>query len=300
MFELSQLRCFVVTAEELHFGRAAVRLNMTQPPLSRQIQLLERGLGVQLLERSSRQVKLTPAGSTFLPEARRIIRLAETSALAARRVAKGDTGRLAIGFTAVSGYSFLPRIVARARASLPHFELELFERVSSDQFEALMTGQVDIAFARPPVEQASFESQLILRESLVAALPAGDPRADQPLLAPSDFDGRPLIMYSRIGAGYFNNMLTRLFDAAGVLPEYVQHVTQIHSMLGLVRAGLAAALVPASAVELHMDAIQFRQFTTLPERPVELHMAWRRDNGNPALQPMLKLCAEFASGIEGD
>ena len=87
MFELSQLRCFVVTAEELHFGRAAVRLNMTQPPLSRQIQLLERGLGVQLLERSSRQVKLTPAGSTFLPEARRIIRLAETSALAARRVA---------------------------------------------------------------------------------------------------------------------------------------------------------------------------------------------------------------------
>jgi len=295
MFELSQLRCFVVTAEELHFGRAAVRLNMTQPPLSRQIQLLERGLGVQLLERSSRQVKLTPAGSTFLPEARRIIRLAETSALAARRVAKGDTGRVAIGFTAVSGYSFLPRIVARARASLPHFELELFEMVTSDQFEALMTGQIDIAFVRPPVEQTSFESRLILREPLMAALPAGDPRADQPALTPSDFDSRPLIMYSRIGAGYFNNMLTRLFEAAGALPEYVQHVTQIHSMLGLVRAGLAAAIVPGSAIDLHMDAIQFRKFTTQPVRPVELHMAWRRDNGNPALQPMLNLCGEFAS-----
>jgi DNA-binding transcriptional LysR family regulator len=298
MFELSQLRCFVVTAEELHFGRAAVRLNMTQPPLSRQIQLLERGLGVQLLERSSRQVKLTPAGSTFLPEARRIIRLAETSALAARRVAKGDTGRVAIGFTAVSGYSFLPRIVARARASLPHFELELFEMVTSDQFEGLMTGQIDIAFVRPPVEQTSFESRLILRESLMAALPAGDPRADQSSLTPSDFDSRPLIMYSRMGAGYFNNMLTRLFEAAGALPEYVQHVTQIHSMLGLVRAGLAAAIVPASAIDLHMDAIQFRNFATQPTQPVELHMAWRRDNGNPALQSMLNLCAEFASDAE--
>lgn len=295
MFELSQLRCFVVTAEELHFGRAAVRLNMTQPPLSRQIQLLERGLGVQLLERSSRQVKLTPAGSTFLPEARRIIRLAETSALAARRVAKGDTGRVAIGFTAVSGYSFLPRIVARARASLPHFELELFEMVTSDQFEALMTGQIDIAFVRPPVEQASFESRLILREPLMAALPAGDSRADNPSLTPSDFDNQPLIMYSRMGAGYFHNMLTRLFEAAGALPEYVQHVTQIHSMLGLVRAGLAAAIVPGSAIELHMDAIQFRKFATQPSQPVELHMAWRRDNGNPALQPMLNLCGEFAS-----
>jgi DNA-binding transcriptional LysR family regulator len=283
-----------VTAEELHFGRAAVRLHMTQPPLSRQIQLLERGLGVQLLERSSRQVKLTPAGSTFLPEARRIIRLAETSALAARRVAKGDTGRIAIGFTAVSGYSFLPRIVARARSSLPHFELELFEMVTSDQFESLMTGQIDIAFVRPPVEQASFDSRLILKEALVAALPVGDPRCAQSALSPSDFDGRPLIMYSRIGAGYFNNMLTRLFDAAGALPEYVQHVTQIHSMLGLVRAGLAAAFVPASAIELHMENLEFRDFVTTPALPVELLMVWRRDNDNPALQAMLSLCAEFA------
>ena len=295
MFELSQLRCFIVTAEELHFGRAANRLNMTQPPLSRQIQLLERGLGVQLLERSSRQVKLTPAGSTFLPEARRIVRLAETSALAARRVAKGDSGRIALGFTAVSGYSFLPRIVAQARASLPHFELELFEMVSSDQLEALMTGQIDIAFVRPPVESTSFESRPILTESLVAALPAGDSRSVSSSLSPKDFDGQPLIMYSRIGAGYFHNMLTRLFEAAGVMPEYVQHVTQIHSMLGLVRAGLAAALVPATAVQLHMDDIQFRDLVTVPPRPVELHMVWRRDNGNPALKSMLALCEGFAT-----
>lgn len=295
MFELSQLRCFIVTAEELHFGRAATRLNMTQPPLSRQIQLLERGLGVQLLERSSRQVKLTPAGRTFLPEARRIIRLAETSALAARRVASGESGRIALGFTAVSGYSFLPQIVARARASLPHFELELFEMVTNDQLEALMTGQIDIAFVRPPVEQATFESKPILTESLLVALPPGDPRSERASLTPADFDGHPLIMYSRIGAGYFNNMLTRLFEAAGVLPEYVQHVTQIHSMLGLVRVGLAAAIVPASAIQLHMSDLEFRDFITQPRKPVELHMVWRRDNANPALQSMLSLCEKFVA-----
>ena len=111
MFELSQLRCFVAAAEELHFGRAAARLNMTQPPLSRQIQLLERVLGVNLLDRTSRSVKLTPAGRIFLLEARRILRLAESAALAARRVAKGETGRIALGFTAASGYSFLPRLL---------------------------------------------------------------------------------------------------------------------------------------------------------------------------------------------
>jgi DNA-binding transcriptional LysR family regulator len=292
MFELSQLRCFIVTAEELHFGRAAVRLNMTQPPLSRQIQLLERVLGVQLLERSSRQVRLTPAGRTFLPEARRIIRLSQTATLAARRVAKGESGRIAVGFTAVSGYTLLPAIVAEARASLRNIELELFEMVTSDQFESLMTGQIDIGFVRPPVEHASFDSRLILNEGLVAALPAGDSRSESSALRLDAFDARPLIMYSRIGAGYFHNMLTRLFDIAGVLPEYVQHVTQIHSMLGLVRAGLAAALVPASALRLQLGDIQFRDVATTPARPVELHMVWRRDNSNPALESMLALCSK--------
>src|SRR6478752_2927473 len=138
-FELRQLRCFVAAAEELHFGRAAQRLNMTQSPLSRQIQLLEHILDVKLLERTSRSVALTPAGRVFLIEARRIVRLAESAALSARRVAQGDAGRVAIGFTAVSGYSLLPEIVARARATLPNIELELREMVSGEQIDALLT-----------------------------------------------------------------------------------------------------------------------------------------------------------------
>src|SRR5690606_25154416 len=130
MFELSQLRCFVAVAEELHFGRAAQRLNMTQPPLSRQVQLLERILGVVLLDRTSRSVRLTPAGRSFLIEARRILRLAETASLTTRRIASGEEGRVAIGFTAASGYSFLPQLVELSRTRLPGVDLALREMVT--------------------------------------------------------------------------------------------------------------------------------------------------------------------------
>ena len=267
---------------------------MTQSPLSRQIQLLERILDVTLLERTSRSVALTPAGRVFLIEARRIVRLAESAQLSARRVAKGDAGKVAIGFTAVSGYGLVPGIVAAARAALPNIELELREMVSGEQIDALLTGLIDIGFVRPPVDRHEFDTLMVLDEPLVAALPTGDPRADSSSLQPADFDGLPLIMYARQGAGYFHDMLVRLFDGAGVAPLFVQHVTQIHSMLGLVRAGLAAAIVPQSAAELHFADVQLRQLATLPERPVELHMVWRRDNANPALPMMRQLCADTA------
>lgn len=290
MFELSQLRCFVAAAEELHFGRAAKRLNMTQSPLSRQIQLLERILDVTLLERTSRNVALTPAGRVFLVEAQRIVRLAENAALAARRVAKGDTGKVAIGFTAVSGYALVPGIVARARGTLPNIDLELHEMVSREQTEALLTGLVDIAFMRPPIVRSEFDTALALSEPLVVALPDGDPRGELDELTLQDLQDVPLVMYSRKGAGYFHDMLMRFFDEAALSPVVVQHVTQIHSMLGLVRAGVAAAIVPRSAIDLHPDAVTFRRLVTTPEAPVELFMAWKRGNPNPALDAVRQLC----------
>jgi DNA-binding transcriptional LysR family regulator len=295
MFELSQLRCFVAAAEELHFGRAARRLNMTQSPLSRQVQLLERVLGVTLLERTSRHVRLTPAGQVFVIEARRIVRLAESAALSARRVAKGDGGKVAIGFTAVSGYSLVPRIVAQARATLPNVELALREMVSGDQADALLTGLIDVGLVRPPVDRQRFETACLVREPLVVALPPGDLRQSQPSLALSDFQGEPVVMYSRQGAGYFHDMLVRLFEDAQISPNYVQHVTQIHSMLGLVHAGVAAAIVPQSATGLHLRDVEFRTLVTEPAAPSELYLAWRGDNANPALEAVRSLCIEASA-----
>jgi DNA-binding transcriptional LysR family regulator len=298
MFELSQLRCFVATAEELHFGRAAQRLNMTQPPLSRQVQLLERILGVTLLDRTSRSVRLTPAGRAFLLEARRILRLAESAALATRRIASGDAGQIAIGFTAASGYNFLPQLVILSKARLPNADLTLREMVTREQVEALLTGRIDIGLVRPPMERAEFATARVLSEPLVAALPTGDARLAKASLTLADFDDQPLIMYSPEGAGYFYNMLTTLFDANGVTPNYVQHVTQIHSMLALVHAGLGAAIVPEAAMSLNFDDVQFRPVETTPDRPVELYMAWRKDNESPILQTFIDLCLAEASPAE--
>jgi DNA-binding transcriptional LysR family regulator len=289
LFELRQLRCFVAAAEELHFGRAAARVNMTQPPLSRQIQLLERVLGVKLLDRTSRVVKLTPAGRVFLLEARRILRLTESAALTTRRTASGEAGTIALGFTAASGYSFLPRLISLCTSRLPNVNISLKEMVTADQTEALQTGRIDVGLLRPPVDRMEFTRLRIATEPLVAALPSGDPRLAKASLTLADFDRQPLIMYASEGARYFHDMLVGLFDAHRVTPLYVQYLAQIHSAIALVHSGLGAALVPEAAMSLHFDGVQFRPVITSPAHPVELYMVWRSDNDNPALEPLLDL-----------
>src|SRR6201999_2993972 len=187
-FELRQLRCFVAAAEELHFGRAAARMNMTQPPLSRQIQLLEHVLGVKLLDRTSRAVKLTPAGRVFLLEARRILRLTESAALATRRIASGEAGTITLGCTAASGYSFLPRLLLQRAARAPNIDVALKEMVSPEQVESLVTGRIDIGLLRPPVTRSEFSTLKVASEGLVAGLPFGDPRLSEATLTLKDFD----------------------------------------------------------------------------------------------------------------
>ncbi|HXB51844.1 MAG TPA: LysR substrate-binding domain-containing protein [Rhizomicrobium sp.] len=288
-FELRQLRCFVAAAEELHFGRAAARMNMTQPPLSRQIQLLEHVLGVKLLDRTSRAVKLTPAGRVFLLEARRILRLTESAALATRRIASGEAGTIALGFTAASGYSFLPRLLLQRASHAPNIDVVLKEMVSSEQMESLLTGRIDVGLLRPPIGRGEFTVLKVAEERLVAALPVGDPRLVEAMLTLTHFDRRPLIMYSAEGARYFHDMLGELFEAEGISPIAIQSLSQIHSMLALVRAGIGAALVPEAAQSLHFDDVHFRPVETDPLAPVELYAAWRSDNDNPALAAFLDL-----------
>ncbi len=151
MFDLGQLRCFVAVAEELHFGRSAARLNMTQPPLSRQIQVLEHILEVKVLERTSRSVKLTPAGRNFLPQAKHILNLSESAAQVVRRIAAGKSGSIKIGFTASTAYSYLPKLITVCRKKLPDIEGALRDMVSGDQYKALTEGQNDVGLQRPPI-----------------------------------------------------------------------------------------------------------------------------------------------------
>jgi DNA-binding transcriptional LysR family regulator len=288
-FELRQLRCFVAAAEDLHFSRAAARMNMTQPPFSRQIQLLEHALGVKLLDRTSRSVELTPAGRIFLLEARRIVRLSESAARAIRRIASGETGSITLGFTASSGYSFLPRLLMERTARTPNISVALNEMVGTEQVASLLKGTIDVGLMRSPAKGEEFAAVKVSSEGLVAAMPLGDPRLAQVSLRLADFDGQPLIMFAEGGARHFHDLLANLFTREGISPVPIQSLSQIHSMLALVRAGMGTAIVPEAAQSLHFDDVHFRPIITTPSDPVELYAVWRTTNENPALRPFLDL-----------
>jgi len=287
MFEFNQLRCFVAVAETLHFGRAAQRLNMTQPPLSRQIQLLEHELGVTLFDRTSRSVNLTSAGRTFLPEARQMLRLAEGAAVSARRVAQGDAGSITLGFTAGSSYGFLPRLVALAMAELPDVDLDLREMTTARQMEALAAGRLDAGLVRLPVDRHGNELACVLREPMVLAVPESHPLATARAPRLKDLDRMALIMYatdSPTEGRYFQDLTASLFRAADILPNFVQHVSQVHAILALVSAGMGVALVPQSAGSLLARGVVLRELQPEPRPLAELHLIWRKGHDNPALR----------------
>src|SRR5690606_13779502 len=173
--ELRQLECFVAVAEELHFGRAAARLRMTQPPLSRQIQLLEQELGVTLLERHSRVVRLTAAGQRLLRDARHLLDYSGRAVLAAKRAAHGEAGHLNLGYTAVAAYRLMPALLMRAQQALPGVDIQLREMVSSDLGRLLLAGELDVALPRHVPSRQGLEKRLMEREALILALPAGSP-----------------------------------------------------------------------------------------------------------------------------
>ena len=295
MFDLNQLRCFVTVAEELHFGHAAARLNMTQPPLSRQVQVLEHIVEAALLERTSRSVKLTPAGRSFLPEARRILKLAEEAAQIARRIATGKSGSLKIGFTAAAAYGFLPELVAACRTTLPEADLSLQEMVTGEQIEALASGQIDAGLLRPPIARPEFATRRVLAEALFAAVPRRHRLASAETVSIKDFDGQPFIMYSPSEARYFHDLLVAQFMRAEVLPRYVQHLSQIHSILAMVRAGLGVAIVPEAATSLRIADVKLRPLKLRNATPVELFMVWRRDHDNPLLPALVDIAGNIAA-----
>lgn len=287
MFTFDQLAAFIAVAEELHFGRAAERLNMTQPPLSRQIQKLERIVGTELLERDNRKVQLTPAGLAFLDEARRLLTLAGRAPATARRIASGRSGILRIGFTAASGYSVLGPLLEQISGIVPDVDIELQELVTGEQLDGLLTGELDLGLARPPFDARTFDSRLLSRESMVLAVPSGHPLAalDRDI-GPEDFSHEALIMHSPTQARYFYDLVVRLLpiDHGNV----VHTVSQIVTMVSLVAAKRGVAFVPESATALGINGVMFLPLAAGSTGQVELHALWNRRITNPALRLLLR------------
>jgi DNA-binding transcriptional LysR family regulator len=297
ILDLNQLNCFVAVAEELHFGRAAARLFMTQPPLSRQIQLLEQSLGVKLFERTSRSVRLTTAGHVFLGDATRLLHLAEQAASSARRASRGETGRVTLGFTSVAGFQLVPQLVVAAQKALPNIDVVLKEMVSVALLESLAANTLDLAFVRPLPARQVLECRTVLSEPLMIALPGDHPLAEREQIRLEDMNGLPFVMYSPTEGKYFYSLITALFGASGIVPDYIQHLDQTHTILALVRTGMGVSIVPASAAQLHFDNVVFRPLWR-DDIHAETTMAWRPDQNNPALAAFLAFAGEyFATAI---
>jgi DNA-binding transcriptional LysR family regulator len=286
MFTLDQARSFIAVAEELHFGRAAERLSMTQPPLSRQIQKLERSIGVELLQRDNRKVSLTAAGHAFLAEARKLVVSADRAPRTARRIAAGRAGEIRIGFTAASAFSLLGPLLAEIAEELPDVDVDLQEMVTGEQVQALVDGDLDLGLARPPFDTDLFESHLLFSEHLMLAVPSGHPldQLARPL-ALSDLKDVPLIMHSPIKARYFYDLVVRQIPIEH--GNVVHTVSQILTMVALVAAGRGVAFVPESAQLLGVDGVSYLHLPGLAPDSVELHAIWNRDAHNPALRRML-------------
>ena len=261
---------------------------MTQPPLSRQIQKLERAIGVQLFERDNRRVTLTPAGAAFLVEARRLLALAESAPDLARRISAGSTGTVRIGFTAASTYGVLGELLNTVGRELPEIDVDLHEMVTREQIDALLAGEIDLGMARPPFDADMFDSRPLRREPLLVAAPAGHPLAalGRPVMS-ADLVGVPLIMHSPIRARYFYDLVVGLVPIAH--QNVVHTVHQILTMIWLVAAGRGIAFVPASARGLGIAGVEYLELSGLRPNPVELDVLWLKDSRNPALWRVLDL-----------
>ncbi len=280
MIDLRRLRYFVAVAETLHFGRAATRLHISQPPLSRQIQQLEREIGTLLLRRNKRHVELTDAGAHLLVDARRILVDAEQLAERTRRAATGAIGQLTLGFISAVDYSILPGVLRAYRESYPGVTLDLRELTSDIQLRELRTSRIDVGMLLTPVDDASLTTLPLLREPLVAAIPASDPLARRGrLVSLTALALRPFILFPHSNAPGLHDMIVDFCRSAGFTPRVAQEAVQLQTIISLVSAGLGVALVPASLMDLRRSGVVYRQLQQLsPQFTVAL--AWRRDNSN--------------------
>lgn len=292
--ELRHLRYFVTVAEELHFGRAAEKLHISQPPLSMQIRSLEEELGVMLLHRTQRHVSLTQAGHVFLQEARQILARLEQAVLMTRRAGRGEIGELSVGFISVADYNVLPVVLRKFRQRFPLVNLILRESTTDAQIRDLLGGRIDVGFVLPPIDEPALQSVCIVSEPLVAALPDRHPLAQRPgKLALANLKDAPFILFPRpMAPGLYDDVVS-FCRAAGFSPRVEQEAIQMQTIVSLVSAELGVALIPASLTNLRRTGVTYKAIRETSPL-TEIHLAWRRGDELPTLRAFVDLALHAA------
>lgn len=290
--ELRHLRSFVIAAEELHVGRAAVRLHLTQPSLSRQLASLERDVGAPLFTRIRRRFGLTPAGEIFLVAAREIVRRADEAAVDARRAHRGELGTLRLRFVQSATFQALPRLLGAFRAALPDVILDLETMTTLGQVAALRAGRIDVGLLRLPITEPTLSTRVISRDPLVAALPAGHRLAKRRRVPLAALAEEPFVLYTRSWGPSVQDAIIGNCIAAGFSPRIIQEAGDVQTIVSLVAAGLGVSLLIAPTPPIAEDAVVYRPITDdLP--PWELALAWLSDNEAPVLSRFLTIAEQI-------
>ena len=278
--ELRHLRYFAAVAETLNFGRAAARLSISQPPLSRQIQSLEHELGTPLFTRTTRGVRLTAAGRALIPEARRLLREAAALVEGARHLADGGVGSLRIGFISTASYNVLPRVLPEFHRRRPGIQLALQETTSDAQIALLRDYELDVGVLVPPVVDAGFRYLPLMQEPLLAALPA---RRRWPRRVPlASLADETFVLFPRqAGVGLYD-LIVGFCRSAGFTPRIGQEAVQMPTIVSLVAAGMGVALVPASLRHMRRTGVVYRALAETSPL-MEMGLAWREGEEEPAV-----------------
>lgn len=253
--ELRHLRYFQAVAQEGSFTRAAARLHMAQPPLSRQIRQLEDELGVTLIERGSRALKLTEAGRFLLEQSLQLTARLEEIVQGTRRLGRHERGWFGIGFVPSSLYGFVPELIRRLREADPRIEVGLAEMTTLPQIEALKAGRIDIGIGRILLDDPAIERRVLMAEPLLAALPSLHPLAKRRRVSIAELAAQPFVLYPARPRPNYGDYVLDLFRAAGHVPQVVQEANELQTAIGLVAAGLGVTVVPASVHRLHREDI---------------------------------------------
>jgi DNA-binding transcriptional LysR family regulator len=295
--ELRHLRYFLVLAEELHFGRAAARLGIAQPPLSQQIQRLEQLLDTRLLERTSRRVQLTDAGRAFLAEAERVLAAVEAAVGAAHRAGRGEAGKLRVAFAATVMFLALPSIIREFRNRFPKVQLDLREMPTGPQLSALHSTEIDIGFVREPQPDPALEIVTVMREPLRIAVNRSHPLAARPTLAVRDLAEEPFVLFPEELAPGLYAQVMGLCRAAGFLPRIVEESRELYTSVSLVEAGVGVSILPASVEKLGWKRVRYRPIPS-PHAETRIAAAWRRDRQRPVMEAFMGVVREIVGGEE--
>ncbi|MDI1483837.1 LysR family transcriptional regulator [Polyangium sp. y55x31] len=282
--ELRHLRYFLTVAEEKHFGRAARRLRMTQPPLSRQIQELEAELGFELFDRARRQVELTPAGVVFLGRIRGVLDGLDQAVHEARRASVGEIGRVAVGYISSLAYSGITDLLRAFHEQFPKVEIALREMSPQAQLDAIKEGWIDVGLVRGLVDDASLASACVARDPLVVVLPAGHRLAEQKRIPLKLLAGEPFVIFPRQRGPSFFDQIMALCRTAGFTPRIVQEAPQL-DILSLVAAGFGVAIMPGSIRRAGRKGLAIRPIVGAPR--ATLYIVWRADDTAPALREFI-------------